>query len=285
MANDKPNCDGKSAEPAGEASDARVFPSDWAIPSFTKRVLSPRSTKYCIVIPVINEGERIAAQLRHMAVLGLMQQADTIVADGGSTDGSLDGDMLAATGVRTLLVKTGPGRLSAQLRMAYAWALAEGYDGIVTIDGNGKDSVEDIPKFLNALGQGYDYAQASRFIRGGRGVNTPLSRTLAIRLLHAPIISLAARRRLTDTTQGFRAYSRRYLSDPHVQPFREIFDRYELLAYLSVRAGRLGYRVVEIPTTRIYPQTGAIPTKINGIGGNLDLIRVLVGVLTGAYDP
>jgi dolichol-phosphate mannosyltransferase len=57
-------------------------------------------------------------------------------------------------GVRALLVETGPGRLSAQLRMAFAWGLDEGYFGIVTVDGNGKDELGAIARFIAALREG-----------------------------------------------------------------------------------------------------------------------------------
>ncbi|UUZ47154.1 hypothetical protein LP420_27115 [Massilia sp. B-10] len=52
--------------------------------------------------------------------------------------------------------------------------------------------------------------------------------------------------RWTDTTQGFRAYSRKMLSDPRVAPFREVFASYELLAYLSLRVPQLGFRCIEL---------------------------------------
>ena len=255
-----------------------------SLPSHDIREMFAKRTRYCLVIPVINEGERIAAQLRSIRSLGIDALLDIVIADGGSTDGSLSDTLLHATGVRTLLTKTGPGKLSAQLRMGYAYALEQGYDGVVTIDGNGKDSVESIPLFVQALDDGIDYAQASRFISGGRAINTPLMRTLGIKLLHAPVLSLAARRRFTDTTQGFRAYSARYLSHPNVQPFRDIFQTYELLAYLTVRASQLGLRTREIPTTRTYPDDGTIPTKINA-HGNASLIKILFATLGGRYNP
>jgi dolichol-phosphate mannosyltransferase len=258
---------------------------EWAVPDFSVTELKPRSTRYAVVIPVINEGDRIRGQLRRMSDLGLTAQADTLVVDGGSTDGSLAQDFLRSVGVRALLVKTGPGKLSAQLRCGYAWALREGYEGIITIDGNGKDGVETIPDFLAALDDGYGYVQASRFIRGGRGENTPPVRLLAIRLLHAPILSLAARKWLTDTTQGYRAYSREYLLHPGVQPFRAVFDRYELLAYLTVRASQLGFKVKELPTTRTYPKGEKIPTKISGLRGQADLMATLMRASLGTYHP
>jgi glycosyltransferase involved in cell wall biosynthesis len=257
----------------------------WQVPKARCLVSYPRRTEHCIVIPVINEGEKIRRQLKRMHELGLPGRADILVADGGSTDGSLAPEFLASVGVRALLVKEDAGKLSAQLRIAYAFALREGYRGIVTVDGNGKDSVESIPLFLYALARGVDYAQGSRFVPGGRAINTPRVRHIAIRLLHAPAVSLAAGQRLTDTTNGFRAYSSRYLLHPDVQPFREVFEGYELLAYLSARASRVGLRVEEIPVTRAYPASGPVPTKISSVRGNLLLVRILVKLVLGVYDP
>jgi dolichol-phosphate mannosyltransferase len=258
---------------------------NWSVPAYALDELQPRATQYVVIIPVLNEGERIRRQLTRMHELGLNKTIDTVVVDGGSTDGSLAKNFLLSVGVRALLTKTGPGKLSAQLRCGYAWALQEGYKGIITIDGNGKDGVETIPDFAAALDQGYGYVQASRFIRGGYRENTPWSRLLAIRLLHAPLLSLAASRWLTDTTQGYRAYSRAYLLHPEVQPFRDVFVRYELLAYLTVRASQLNFKVRELPTTRIYPKGEKIPTKIIGVNALIDLLRVVFRVLFGVYKP
>jgi dolichol-phosphate mannosyltransferase len=267
------------------AIDLAVKSRGWSVPEFTVAELKPRSTRYVVLIPVINEGERIRRQLSRMHELGLTAAFDTVMVDGASTDGSLKEGFLHTVGVRALVTKTGPGKLSAQLRCGYAWALLEGYEGLITIDGNGKDGVETIPDFAASLDKGFGYVQASRFIRGGRSANTPLSRLLAIRLIHAPLLSLAARTWLTDTTQGYRAYSRDYLLHPAVQPFRDVFVRYELLAYLTVRASQLGFKVRELPTTRIYPKGESVPTKITGIGALVDLLAVVFRVMCGHYHP
>lgn len=260
-------------------------PLPWEVPSCEVTELSPKKTPYCVVIPVINEGEKFHKQLGRMKALGLPDRIDLIIADGGSQDGSTDPERMKKWGVRSLLVKRDSGKLSAQLRMGYAYALSEGYDGVITIDGNNKDSVESIDSLIQALEEGFDFIQASRFIPGGRAIRTPLTRLLAIRLLHAPVISLAARHRFTDTTNGFRAYSRKYLTHPDVQPFRTVFDTYELLAYLSVRASQLGLKVGERPAEREYPATGPTPTKIKGIGGMVLLLKILFKTLLGHYKP
>jgi hypothetical protein len=187
--------------------------------------------------------------------------------------------------VTAVLTKTGPGKLSAQLRMAYAWCLREGYGGIVTIDGNGKDGVEAVTNMVAKLDEGYDYVQGSRYLPGGSAVNTPLERTIANRWIHAPLLSLAGRHWFTDTTNGFRAYSARYLLDPRVQPFRDVFQRYELLFYLTVRAGQIGIKVAHVPVQRRYPADAEVPTKITGVGSKFLVLRQTLGAVLGRYSP
>ena len=256
----------------------------WQVPTFDTPLWLARQHPWCVVIPLINEGERIKSQLSKMAALKIDGIADIILVDGGSTDGSLGLEFLQQNGVRGLLVKTGPGKLSSQLRCAYAFALDQGYEGIVTIDGNDKDDPEAIPRFIEALKQGVDFVQASRFIAGGVAENTPKSRDFAIRFIHAPMLSLFSGFRWTDTTQGFRAYSRKMLLDPKIAPFRDVFMTYELLAYLSYRVPKLGYRCLELPTIRRYPK-GEVPTKISGFKGNLSLLQVLFRACFGEYNP
>ena len=142
-----------------------------------------------------------------------------------------------------------------------------------------------MPAFIEKLKEGYDLVQGSRFLKGGKAVNTPFIRLLSIHLLHAPIISLTARKRFTDMTNAFRGYSAAYLSDDRVQPLRDVFMSYELLAYLSVRASQLNMRTCEIPVKRIYPRKGKTPTKIKFLKGNSELMKILVLNLLGAYNP
>jgi glycosyltransferase involved in cell wall biosynthesis len=255
----------------------------WQVPTFKTPLWLGRQHPWCIVIPVINEGERIKSLLSRMAALKIDGIADIIIVDGGSTDGSLELESLEQKGVRGLLVKIGPGKLSAQLRCAYAFVLDQGYQGVVTIDGNDKDDPEAIPRFIDALKQGADFVQASRFIAGGIAENTPKSRDFAIRFIHAPMLSLFSGFRWTDTTQGFRAYSRKMLLDTQIAPFRDVFVTYELLAYLSYRAPKLGYRCLELPTIRRYPK-GEVPTKISSFKGNLSVLQVLFRACFGGYN-
>lgn len=257
--------------------------ANWQVPSFKQKLWLGRSHPWCVVIPVINEGNRISSLLSRMRSLEIYQMADILIVDGGSTDGSLSPELLQKNEVRGLLIKLGEGKLSAQLRCAYSFALDQGYEGIITIDGNDKDDPEAIPRFIEKLKQGVDFVQASRFIQGGTAENTPKLRDFAIRYIHAPMLSLFSGFRWTDTTQGFRAYSRKVLLDCKIAPFRDVFKTYELLAYLSYRVPKLGYHCMEVPTTRRYPE-GETPTKISILKGNLSVLKILFLACLGQYN-
>jgi len=252
-----------------------------SVPEHTLEMRRPRNSEYAVVIPVLNEGARIQSQLRKMKSLN--QCIDCILVDGGSTDKSLSGELLEETQVRAV-ARSAKG-LSRQLRVGLSIALDEGYDGVIVIDGNDKDDPQAIPKFIEALKEGFDHLQGSRFIEGGRAVNTPWLRHLAIRWIHAPIIGWASGFCYTDTTNGFRGYSRRFLEDPRVQPFREVFSQYELHYYLAIQAGRLGFRVKELPVTRAYPAGQKTPTKISFLSGNFKIMSTLWHAIRGRYQP
>ena len=255
------------------------------VPAFTASEYDIKNHDYVVLIPIINEGERIHHELQRARDHHISNAADIVLCDGGSTDGSTEETILKQLEVNTLLVKQDTGKQGAQLRMGIWWALQRGYKGIITIDGNDKDSIEDVPSFIAKLEEGYDLVQGSRFIPGGKGINTPFIRNISVRLIHAPIISLTAHHHFTDTTNAFRGYSAKYLKDERVQPLRDIFMTYELLAYLSVRATQIGMKAIEIPVTRAYPKAGKTPTKISFFKGNSNLMKVLIKNMFGAYKP
>ncbi len=254
------------------------------VPNFECKEYKEKQTKYCICIPIINEGERIQKELERAKKYGVDKLADIILCDGGSVDGSTESEKLKELDVNTLLIKQDVGKQGAQLRMGFYFALQRGYEGIITIDGNNKDSIEDVPKFIKKLEEGYDFIQGSRFIKGGQEVNTPFIRLLSVKLIHAPIISLTAKKRFTDTTNAYRAYSKKYLTHPEVKPLRDIFMTYELLAFLSVKASQLHLKTCEVPVKREYPKKGKTPTKISFFKGNSELMKILIRNMRGKYN-
>jgi dolichol-phosphate mannosyltransferase len=210
--------------------------------------------------------------------------ADVILSDGGSHDGSTEQSRLARLGVRTLLVTNERG-LGSALRHGIRYALNEGYSGVVTIDGNGKDGVEAIGRFCALLEEGYDFVQGSRFLSGGKCENTPLDRYLGIRWFIAPLISRASKFPFTDPTNGFKGLSRNLLEDSRMALLREELSSFNFQFYLNYRAPLLGHRVIEIPVSRVYPRAGPIPTKIVGLRHRIRLVTEFLYTISGRYDP
>jgi glycosyltransferase involved in cell wall biosynthesis len=254
------------------------------VPEYKILKFSNKAAETLLVIPVINEGDRILGQLRNIHQKEYL--VDIAIADGGSTDGSIDDkQLLKSLGVNFLLTKLGPGRLSSQLLMAFDYALVNDYKYVITMDGNGKDGPEGIIAIETALKAGFDFVQGSRYVTGGIAIRTPRLRAIAIKFIHAPLTSIAARRKFTDTTNGFRGFSNRFLTGVDVDIFRPKFNSYELIFYLPIRASRCGYKNCEVPVSRVYPDGPFIPTKIHGLRSYIRLFKILLMAVSGKYNP
>lgn len=264
-----------------ESKDEKIILPDNELVEF-----SEKKNKYLICIPVLNEGEKFKRQLDEMLQIGVYNVADLIVCDGGSTDGSADEEMLKSKGATALAIRKSPGHMSDQLMLGYYYAMIHGYEGTITIDGNGKDGLDGIFKMVEALDEGYDFIQGSRYIKGGVAINTPKMRAIAIKLIHVPVINMLSGFHYTDTTNGFRAHSMRVMRDERIQPFRYgTFPTYALIHYFTVIAPQLGYRTTEVPVLRQYPEKGKVPTKISPIKGNVDLLKILWNLALKKYNP
>ncbi len=246
----------------------------WAVPPHSRTVLNPITARYAAVLTVQNEGPRLERQLTRMQSLSGI--CDIVIADGRTTDGSTRDELLASRRVHAVLRLTGPGGFSSSLRTGLAYAMRSGFAGVVLLNGNDKDDPAAIPAFVRELDAGAGYVQGSRYLPGGEAINTPRARDLLIKLVHRPLFNLISGGRFTDTTNGFRAFSRAVLLDPRVQPWRDAFAHYELEYYLAWAACRFGFRTTEIPVTRAYPLAGKVPTKITLIRGHWEMLKPLV---------
>jgi dolichol-phosphate mannosyltransferase len=194
-----------------------------------------------------NEGDKIRRTLaRHPAD----RSYDLLVHDDGSTDGALDH---TDAGVIVQRNPTNQG-IGAAMKRVFQYALDGGYDALVIQAGNDKDDPLEIPSLLAPLQDGRaDFVQGSRYLHGAAFANMPAYRVFGTRVIHPLIFSLAARKRVTESTNGFRAFRTAILRDPRIDWRQDWLDRYELEPYLMLKAIRLGYRHVEVAVTKIYP--------------------------------
>ena len=235
-----------------------------------------RGLSIIAIAPVLNEETKIPQVVRRMprAIVD-----EVLVVDDGSTDASA---ALARAGGATVLAMGRTVGVGAALRAAYRYAVDHGYDVAVTIAGNNKDSPEEIPALLDPIADGRaDFVQGSRFLERERTFgDMPVYRRVATRV-HPLLFSLVARRWVTESTNGFRAFRRAVLADPRLDLSASWLDEYELEPYLYLRAIRLGWRTAEVPVTKIYPPRATGQTKMPPISGWWSILRPLVYVGLG----
>jgi hypothetical protein len=154
-------------------------------------------------------------------------------------------------------------------------------DVVVVMAGNNKDSPEG-PLLLDPIVAGRaDFVQGSRFLKVNPDFGEmPFYRRVATRV-HPRLFSLVAHRQVTDSTNGFRAISRRLLTDPRLDLTQSWLDQYELEPYLYLRAIQLGYRTVEVPVTKRYGSRALGQTKMPPVIGWWSILSPLVYVGLG----
>ena len=210
------------------------------------------SLRVIVFLPVYNEEAHIGELLAKFPPLlqeGLVHEV--VAVDDGSTDRTAA--IMAAHPFCTVIRHPQHQGCGDAIRSAYRYALAKGYDVFVIMAGNGKDEPRQIERLLAPIHRGEaDYVQGSRYLKGGFSSGLPSHRNIAIRVFtwtHCVFLG----RRLTDCSNGFRAYRTGFLRDPRLdwaQPW--LGHSYEIEFYLHYQAIALGYRFVEVPVSKVY---------------------------------
>jgi dolichol-phosphate mannosyltransferase len=195
---------------------------------------------------------------------------DVRVMDDGSTDGSPD--VVLEKGFQLIRHEHQKG-VGAAIRTGIMYARKAGYEVIVIMAGNDKDRPSEIPRLLKPIIEhDADLVQGSRYLKGGATGKMPAYRKMATRL-HPLLFSLACRKRITDSTNGFRAIRLSLFDDQRICLHQDWLNAYELEPYLLFKAITLGYRVIEIPVTKIYPPRKLGYTKMKPIIGWWSILR------------
>lgn len=215
-----------------------------------------QNKKVILIVPVFNEKERIGK------VVEKAREAEAIdeicVVNDGSTDGS---DGVAKNLGATVLSHPQRTGIGAGIRTGIKYALGNNFDIIVVCAGNDKDNPKEVERLLKPIVEdGYDYIQGSRYLEGGKWGNMPLHRIIGCPLF-ALFYSILMGKKFTDVTNGFRAYTVQFVKDKRLDINQEWLNGYNLEYYLQYKAITLGYKIKEVPVSKIYPDKKT--TKIN----------------------
>lgn len=211
--------------------------------------------KIIAIGPMYNEGSRAAQVVRRFP---RNRVQEVVVVDDASTDGAAKEVEEAGARVLRLPKRSGPG---TAIRAGLEYGLKQGYDAFVIFATNGKDHPEEIARLLTPLEEGRaDFVQGSRYLEGGHWKNMPVHRIWGVPIFTF-LFSLSVGRKITDATNGFRAFRRKVLEDSRINLWQDWLDGYPLETYLFLQAIRLGYRVLEVPITKTYPNSKTGYTK------------------------
>ena len=181
---------------------ARGSCSRWS-DSVPRRACVPERRRVAIV-PARNEEGAVGRVVEELRAFD--PELDVLVIDDGSEDATAASAAAAGAVVVRLPFNLGIG---GAVQTGFKYALEQGYDTVIRLDGDGQHDPQEIPQLLAPLARGEaDVVVGSRFANGSDGdYRPPFASRAGIRWF-AQLVSLLTRQKLTDTTSGFQARER-----------------------------------------------------------------------------
>ncbi len=205
-----------------------------------------------IVIPAKNE----VRNLPHVFA-GLPSEIhEVILVDGDSTDGTVN----VARRLRPDIIIVGQTRKGKGNALACGFSVATG-DFIVMLDADGSNNPAEIPRFVNALREGADFAKGSRFMPGAGSSDISRIRQFGNFWLNK-IVNYLYGTRYTDLCYGYNAFRRECLSvidleagepDETDDGMMQWGDGFEVETLINVRIAKAHLRVAEVAELRAEP--------------------------------
>ncbi|MFX1521332.1 MAG: glycosyltransferase family 2 protein [Promethearchaeota archaeon] len=199
------------------------------------------------IIPAKDEEIKIG-----IVVSGVLRHAkeivdDVIVVDDGSSDNTAS---VAKESGATVISHPKNKGVGAAIRTGIVYAIQKNYDICVVMGGDAQDDPREINRVISPIvNGGYDFVQGSRV--HGTVVNFPIFRKITTYLFNL-FFKIVAGVRITDASNGYRAFRTKIVKDPRINLQQEWLNRYELEPYLFLQTIKRGYKVKEVPVTKMY---------------------------------
>jgi glycosyltransferase involved in cell wall biosynthesis len=221
---------------AAEAPEPQARPRTSIVGTSDARVgadLGAEWPRVSVIIPTLNEAQNLPhvfARLPH-------RLHEVIVVDGFSEDGTTDvARELWPTA--TIVLQQRPGKGDA-LRCGFEAATG---DILVMLDADGSADPAEIPRFVEALMEGVDFAKGSRFREGGGSEDITRLRSAGNRVLNGAV-NLLFRTQYSDLCYGYNAFWRHCLPAMNVD-----CSGFEVETLINIRIARAGLDIREVPS-------------------------------------
>ena len=222
------------------------------------------------IVPAWNESGAIGKVVDE--IKGFDSAIDVVVIDDCSTDDTAE--VAESRGATVLRLPFNVG-IGGAVQTGFRYALEEGYDVAVRLDGDGQHAASEITKILGPVDAGdADLVIGSRFVDPDGTYRPPFARRIGIGVF-ARLVSILGGQRVTDTTSGFVALDRAGI---------ELFAREFPHDYPEVEATlvalRSGLRVTQVQVDMRERTTGS--SSITFVRSLYYIIKVMLALLVAS---
>jgi len=215
--------------------------------------------KLLAIIPAYNSGPFIGRVIdetsRHVS--------DILVVDDGSTDNTVDA--AKARGAEIIRHEANKGKGSA-LKSGFGYAIAKGFEQVITIDGDGQHDPAYIPAFISTF-----EATRADLIIGSRKTDLadmPFDRRCS-NFLTSLILSWLLGAHIEDSQSGFRLLSVKML-----ESLKLTSDRYQIESEIIIKAARAGFKIAYVPIKVVYGRN--FPSSIRGFRDTFNWLKMVL---------
>jgi glycosyltransferase involved in cell wall biosynthesis len=223
--------------------------------------------KTLVIVPAYNEAESIGHVINDLKEY--FPEGDVIVINDGSSDNT--SSIVRSFEVKVIDLPYNLG-IGGAVQTGIKYADINNYDIAIQFDGDGQHMAKELHHIVKPIHDGADMVVGSRFLNA-TDYKMPLSRKLGS-LVFSSVLSLACRQKFTDTTSGFRAYSKKGInlfSDYYPEDYPEV----EAL----IVAHKNGMNIREVPVSM--RKRGGGKSSITPIRAIYYMTKVLLAIFIG----
>ena len=223
--------------------------------------------KTLVIVPAYNEAESIGHVINDLKEY--FPEGDVIVINDGSSDNT--SSIVRSFEVKVIDLPYNLG-IGGAVQTGIKYADINNYDIAIQFDGDGQHMAKELHHIVKPIHEGADMVVGSRFLNA-TDYKMPLSRKLGS-LVFSSVLSLACRQKFTDTTSGFRAYSKKGInlfSDYYPEDYPEV----EAL----IVAHKNGVHIREVPVSM--RKRGGGKSSITPLRAIYYMTKVLLAIFIG----
>jgi dolichol-phosphate mannosyltransferase len=235
-------------------------------PELAKQTTGPGKYEgLMIAIPAYNEEIAIGSVVAKCKKFA----NDVVVIDDGSKDNTIE--VASIVGAEVISHKKNGG-YGAAIRSCFDAARAKGVSTMIIIDGDGQHDPDNIPQLMAEMNKtGADIIIGSRFINGNeKKQHIPAYRKIGMKMLDTATI-IGSGIKVTDTQSGFRAYSKKAISEIDLED-----TGMGVGSEILIKAADLKLNISEVPIQARYDikDTSSMNPLAHGVNVMASIVRI-----------